>query len=167
VLDLKLSQFAPEADQGGVEGWSPNVTRCKRHGARTNGGRPCPSPATKKGRCRLHGGASGSGGPSGKRNGQYRHSERTKVAMRSSRNSAHSRSSVWKSVLYRTAGPYIWHDSEVAERTDYVCSLGTSGLNMRSLQASPVLTPHSDIQAWKWVQCRDRERTSPDCVSLI
>jgi putative tryptophan/tyrosine transport system substrate-binding protein len=27
----------------------------------------------------LHGGASGSGGPSGKRNGQYRHGERTKA----------------------------------------------------------------------------------------
>jgi hypothetical protein len=31
---------------------------------------------TKKGRCRLHGGASGSDGPPGKRNGQYRHGER-------------------------------------------------------------------------------------------
>src|SRR6266567_7302944 len=30
---------------------------------------------------RLHGGASGSGGPSGKRNGQYRHGERTKAAI--------------------------------------------------------------------------------------
>jgi hypothetical protein len=39
------------------------------------------SPATKKGRCRLHGGASGSGGPPGKRNGQYRHGERTKAAI--------------------------------------------------------------------------------------
>jgi hypothetical protein len=33
--------------------------------------------ATKKGRCRLHGGAS----PPGKRNGQYRHGERTKAAI--------------------------------------------------------------------------------------
>jgi hypothetical protein len=30
---------------------------------------------------RLHGGASGSGGPAGKRNGQYRHGERTKAAI--------------------------------------------------------------------------------------
>src|SRR6516225_2709026 len=30
---------------------------------------------------RLHGGASGSGGPPGKRNGQYRHGERTKAAI--------------------------------------------------------------------------------------
>ena len=34
-----------------------------------------------EGRCRLHGGASGSGGPPGKRNGQYRHGERTKAAI--------------------------------------------------------------------------------------
>jgi hypothetical protein len=37
--------------------------------------------ATKKGRCRLHGGAKGSGGPSGERTGQYRHGERTKAAI--------------------------------------------------------------------------------------
>jgi hypothetical protein len=41
----------------------------------------CRSPATKKGRCRLHGGASGSGAPPGERNGQYRHGERTKGAI--------------------------------------------------------------------------------------
>jgi len=29
----------------------------------------------------LHGGASGSGGPAGERNGQYRHGERTKAAI--------------------------------------------------------------------------------------
>jgi len=50
-------------------------------GARTKSGKPCRSPATKKGRCRLHGGASGSGGPPGERNGQYRHGERTKAAI--------------------------------------------------------------------------------------
>jgi hypothetical protein len=44
-------------------------------------GKPCRSPATKKGRCRLHGGAKGSGGPPGERNGQYRHGERTKAAI--------------------------------------------------------------------------------------
>jgi hypothetical protein len=49
--------------------------------AATRSGKPCRSPATKKGRCRLHGGASGSGGPPGERNGQYRHGERTKAAI--------------------------------------------------------------------------------------
>src|SRR5438445_13417183 len=50
-------------------------------GARTKSGKPCRSPATKKGRCRLHGGARGSGGPPGERNGQYRDGERTKAAI--------------------------------------------------------------------------------------
>jgi periplasmic glucans biosynthesis protein len=36
-------------------------------GARTKSGKPCRSPATTKGRCRLHGGASGSGGPPSER----------------------------------------------------------------------------------------------------
>jgi hypothetical protein len=53
----------------------------RRCGARTKSGNPCRSPATKKGRYRLHGGARGSGGPPGERNGQYRHGERTKAAI--------------------------------------------------------------------------------------
>ena len=45
-----------------------------RCGARTRRGKPCPSPAVKgKRRCRMHGGAHGSGAPKGKRNGNYRH----------------------------------------------------------------------------------------------
>jgi hypothetical protein len=40
-----------------------------------------PVASDEKGRCRLHGGANGSGGPPGKRNGQYRHGERTKAAI--------------------------------------------------------------------------------------
>jgi hypothetical protein len=35
----------------------------------------------EKGRCRLHGGANGSGGPPGERNGQYRHGDRAKAAI--------------------------------------------------------------------------------------
>ena len=55
--------------------------RARRCGARTKSGKPCRSPATTKGRCRLHGGARCSGGPPGKQNGQYRHGERTKAAI--------------------------------------------------------------------------------------
>jgi hypothetical protein len=54
------------------------LQKARQCGARTKSGKLCLSPATKKGRCRLHGGASGSGAPSGKQNGQYRHGERTK-----------------------------------------------------------------------------------------
>jgi hypothetical protein len=57
------------------------IPKMAKYGARTKSGKPCRSPATKKGRCRLHGGASGSGGPAGERNGQYRHGERTKGAI--------------------------------------------------------------------------------------
>jgi hypothetical protein len=40
-----------------------------RCGARTRGGSPCRSPAVKgKRRCRMHGGAAGSGGQAGNRN---------------------------------------------------------------------------------------------------
>jgi putative tryptophan/tyrosine transport system substrate-binding protein len=59
--------------------------KARQCGARTRSGKPCRSPATKKGRCRLHGGASGSGGPSGKRNGQ----SGPRPRLRSGRNSAH------------------------------------------------------------------------------
>jgi hypothetical protein len=41
--------------------------------ARTRRGTPCQSPATPKGRCRMHGGAPGSGGPKGQRNGMWKH----------------------------------------------------------------------------------------------
>ena len=45
-----------------------------RCGARTRSGRPCQSPAvTGRRRCRMHGGAPGSGGPTGPRNGNYKH----------------------------------------------------------------------------------------------
>src|SRR6202022_947866 len=45
-------------------------TRCL---ARTRRGTPCQSPAVAgKARCRMHGGAAGSGAPKGTRNGKYR-----------------------------------------------------------------------------------------------
>src|SRR6516225_3132624 len=60
-------------------------------GAQPKSGKPCRSPATKKGRCRLHGGARGSGAPPGERNGQYRHGSGPRPRLRSSRNSASHR----------------------------------------------------------------------------
>ena len=45
-----------------------------RCGAQTRSGTPYQSPAVAgKARCRMHGGAAGSGAPKGKRNGKYRH----------------------------------------------------------------------------------------------
>jgi hypothetical protein len=47
------------------------VPRC---GAPTRHGKPCQSPSVRgKRRCRMHGGAKGSGAPKGERNGHYRH----------------------------------------------------------------------------------------------
>ena len=52
----------------------PSRLRQACHAARTRRGRPCQSPAVAgKARCRMHGGAAGSGAPKGKRNGKYRH----------------------------------------------------------------------------------------------
>ena len=51
-----------------------------RCGARTRSGSLCRSPATGKGRCRMHGGAKGSGGPEGPRNGAWRHGGRSNEA---------------------------------------------------------------------------------------
>lgn len=49
-------------------------------GACTRAGTPCQrSPTLGKARCRLHGGAEGSGAPSGERNGRYRHGRYSKV----------------------------------------------------------------------------------------
>ncbi len=43
-------------------------------GARTRSGAPCRAPkVTGKSRCRMHGGAAGSGAPKGERNGNWRH----------------------------------------------------------------------------------------------
>ena len=50
------------------------LRRAPRCLARTRRGTPCQSPAVAgKTRCRMHGGAAGSGAPKGKRNGKYRH----------------------------------------------------------------------------------------------
>jgi hypothetical protein len=48
----------------------PEQRQVARCGARTRSGRPCRSPAAiGRRRCRMHGGAPGSGGPKGPRNG--------------------------------------------------------------------------------------------------
>jgi hypothetical protein len=57
-----------------------------RCGARTRSGMPCRSPAViGRRRCRMHGGARGSGGPKGSRNGNYKHGRYTAEAVASRR----------------------------------------------------------------------------------
>ena len=59
--------------------WPMHLSR--RCGARTRSGSPCRSPAVRgKGRCRMHGGAAGSGAPEGNRNA-LRHGCRTARAL--------------------------------------------------------------------------------------
>jgi hypothetical protein len=62
------------------------LRRVARCGARTRSGTPCRSPAvTGRRRCRMHGGAPGSGGPKGSRNGNYKHGRYTAEAITSRR----------------------------------------------------------------------------------
>ena len=56
-----------------------SVSQPSQCGARTRSGAPCKSaPVTGRRRCRMHGGAEGSGAPSGPRNGNYKHGRHTK-----------------------------------------------------------------------------------------
>jgi hypothetical protein len=51
-----------------------NLAKARRCGARTRSGHPCRQAAvTGRARCRMHGGARGSGGPQGDRNGNFKH----------------------------------------------------------------------------------------------
>ena len=51
-----------------------NMARAARCGAKTRAGHPCRQAAVKgRARCRMHGGAKGSGGPGGDRNGNFKH----------------------------------------------------------------------------------------------
>jgi glucans biosynthesis protein len=53
-----------------------------RCGARTRSGEPCRAPAVRgRRRCRMHGGAEGSGAPKGERNGNYKHGHFTREAV--------------------------------------------------------------------------------------
>ena len=65
------------------ENCQPQALRqCLKCGARTRNGSTCRSPAVAgKQRCRMHGGAGGCGGSSGKQNGRYRNGERTQSAI--------------------------------------------------------------------------------------
>ena len=55
------------------------VTQPARCGAKTRSGAPCKSaPVSGRRRCRMHGGAAGSGAPKGPKNGNYKHGRYTK-----------------------------------------------------------------------------------------
>ena len=62
------------AHQVDIERRLGNLAKAPRCGARTRSGHPCKQAAVRgRARCRMHGGAKGSGGPAGERNGNFKH----------------------------------------------------------------------------------------------
>jgi glucans biosynthesis protein len=58
-----------------------NLAKARRCGAKTRAGHPCRQAAVRgRPRCRMHGGAKGSGGPLGGRNGNFKHGVCTREA---------------------------------------------------------------------------------------
>jgi hypothetical protein len=58
-----------------------NLAKARRCGAKTRAGHPCRQAAVReRNRCRMHGGAEGSGGPWGNRNGNFKHGLHTREA---------------------------------------------------------------------------------------
>jgi hypothetical protein len=60
--------------QADLERRLANLAKSSRCHARTRAGHPCRQAAVRgRARCRMHGGARDSGGPSGERNGNFKH----------------------------------------------------------------------------------------------
>jgi hypothetical protein len=60
--------------QADIERRLANMAKAPRCGARTRAGHSCRQAAVRgRARCRMHGGAKGSGGPRGDRNGNFKH----------------------------------------------------------------------------------------------
>jgi len=58
-----------------------NLAKARRCGAKTRAGHPCRQAAVRdRSRCRMHGGAKGSGGPRSMRNGNFKHGLHTREA---------------------------------------------------------------------------------------
>jgi hypothetical protein len=58
--------------QADIERRLANLAKALRCGAKTRAGQPCRQAAVRgRSRCRMHGGANGSGGPRGDRNGRF------------------------------------------------------------------------------------------------
>jgi hypothetical protein len=58
-----------------------NLAKARRCGAKTRAGHPCRQAAVReRRRCRMHGGAKGSGGPQGSHNGNFKYGVYTREA---------------------------------------------------------------------------------------
>src|SRR3954452_1127865 len=69
------------AHKADIERRLANLAKAPRCGARTRGGHACKQAAVNgRARCRMHGGAKGSGGPRGDRNGNFKNGVYTREA---------------------------------------------------------------------------------------
>jgi glucans biosynthesis protein len=89
--------------QADLERRLANLAKAPRCGARTRVGHPCKQAAVRgRERCRMHGGAKGSGGPRGDRNGNYKHGIRTRDSV-ATRRAARAKIREVKALLRRAS----------------------------------------------------------------
>jgi hypothetical protein len=75
--------------QADIERRLANLAKAPRCGAKTRAGHSCKQAAVSgRARCRMHGGATGSGGPRGNRNGNFKHGLWTRESLEMRRTTA-------------------------------------------------------------------------------
>jgi glucans biosynthesis protein len=81
VSDVSLFVYGYPMRQADIARRLANLAKARRCGAKTRVGHPCKQAAVKgRARCRMHGGAKGSGSPRGSRNGNFRYGLYTREA---------------------------------------------------------------------------------------
>jgi hypothetical protein len=86
-----------------------NPNSAPRCGARTRQGTSCRQPAMPNGRCRMHGGKS-PGAPTGERNGNYRHGQRTIAAMAEWRQAREALAGLRQILELARGAGWLWTD---------------------------------------------------------
>jgi hypothetical protein len=91
--------------QADIERRLANMAKAPRCGAKTRAGHPCRQAAVgNRSRCRMHGGAKGSGGPRGDRNGRFTNGLHTREA-KTIRKDIRARVREIKALLQATKSP--------------------------------------------------------------
>jgi hypothetical protein len=89
--------------QADIERRLSNLANARRCGARTRAGSACKQAAVRgRTRCRMHGGARGSGGPRGERNGNFKSGLWTRESV-GIRRAAHARIREIRALLQATS----------------------------------------------------------------
>jgi hypothetical protein len=123
-------------------------------GARTRSGTPCRSPAvTGRSRCRMHGGAPGSGGPKGRRNGNYKHGRYRGDRLSQVGEAAHTRR---EGTDQETASvPVRGGSGGGDQRSDFICSficlspLGVAAVRQPFVLKWPAVKAHFGPLWWE------------------